>query len=840
MRTVPASIAAAWAEGLFIGDRRPIARVTVQHPSMRLRNYPLVSTFTEKITTDIKSGDVKVTIDPKHGQKVNQTYADYLFTGGTTDHPVPSLTALFVALYDSIDAATPETLAASSRVSPALVTRTLAGYLPSLAALLRMVGALGGDAALQKEFRRLYALRRGLELPLELPNVKSVSWSRSVDSDVADCTIEVWNTRPLAIGETPDPDDLDQPGYYTYSRGGSSFSSAWGHARNPWFGMLVPDNIVRTFEGYGFDPDVPPELDPNLVQTGIWMIDSVTMTTAGTMSIKMRDLGRLLLDQMYYAPVVPADFYNEDWTNWDGEFPTKPAQTKLKVTAQDSSNTPWIGSGTVAGHKLSWAFDGNPNTYWLSIGNDRPSRRFAYEWVQCKVNNQSVNRVKLRTKKKGYTYYVSVKVGGVWQGAKSINYHEDGIGMNGSDIAYVATGAVTTEKFIDVKLPATYKKVQAIRVTLGNLQSFPVGTYHYRGAIRDVEVYGPGGTGKPDHYVKGPAGSNPGRYDDYTDIVKLICAWAGFLWPAGGRQRITDGTYRSCSPTRFDSAVLGKGVKAQVWGYFQPSGTTGTATLSRSEFDKKPLMDGIAYVRGILGFVFFIDEYGGVQWRMPNVYNYGCLRSNVSANPKYLPGRVHLISEDSVLMSLDCTIDSKNVRESYFVGDAMGKFGAFAPGFNPNPTGIRRMAGWTDPNFSPATDSKGNSTKKQVADAEAQCQLMADMLSLRQLFTYRKDRVQIPANPAIQIDDQIKIVERVSEEAYVHYVNGISSSLDMSSGEWTYDLDTHWLGETPNTRWLFKTEDLYPVSQKYVAAQQEATASSVVIDGRGLGPEVTA
>jgi hypothetical protein len=34
---------------------------------------------------------------------------------------------------------------------------------------------------------------------------------------------------------------------------------------------------------------------------------------------------------------------------------------------------------------------------------------------------------------------------------------------------------------------------------------------------------------------------------------------------------------------------------------------------------------------------------------------------------------------------------------------------------------------------------------------------MADMISLRQLFTYRTDAVKIPANPAIQVDDQVRI-----------------------------------------------------------------------------------
>jgi hypothetical protein len=45
MRDIPDSIADAWSDGLFIGDRKPTARVTVQHPDMFLRNYPLMSTF---------------------------------------------------------------------------------------------------------------------------------------------------------------------------------------------------------------------------------------------------------------------------------------------------------------------------------------------------------------------------------------------------------------------------------------------------------------------------------------------------------------------------------------------------------------------------------------------------------------------------------------------------------------------------------------------------------------------------------------------------------------------------------------------------------------------------
>jgi hypothetical protein len=735
MRDVPASITAAWREGLFVGDRKPVARVTVQHPTMFLRKYSLMSTFSYRRQGDIKAVDATMVIDPSKGHKVNQIYADFLFTK--------------------------------------------------------------------------------LNTPKELPNVKAVSWTRSIDTDVADCTIECMNTAAVPTGGAPRSDQLDQPGFYTYSRGGTAFSKRWGHERNSWFGMLVPDNIIRTFEGYGCNPDVPPERDEHLVQTGMWIIDSVTMDTQGSLTIKCRDIGRILMDQMYYKPVVPEDFYNEDWSNWSGEYPgeTVTKRTKLKVKAADSSNTPWIGNSltnAVHGHKLQHAFDGDPGTYWLSIGNDRPSRRFAYEWVQCSVPKQTVSGVRVRTKKKGYTCYVSVKVDGVWQGTGKINYHEDGIGKNGSDIHYVKSERITTEGYVDIDLPKNYAKAEAVRVTLGNLQNFHMSPFSYRGGIRDVEVYGLSKSTKKRKLKVGPIGSNPNKYYDYTHIVKLLCAWGGFFWPDGARQRLSDGTFATVQPGKFDSAVLGKGVRGRVWGDFMESGTSGPAALNHSNFDKKSLMDGIAYVRDILGFLFFIDETGGVQWRLPNIYNYGCLRSTMSAKPGYIK-YAHPIDEKTVLTALNCVIDSKNVREAFFVGDINGKIGAFAPGFNPNPTGLRRIAGWTDQNF----------------EKTAECELMADMMSLRQLFTYRTDRVTIPANPAIQIDDQVRIFERVTSEGYLHYVKGISSSLDMESGQWTYDLDTHWLGfDRPGSIWLFNPKQFRATTQKTIRDQLKSALDS--------------
>ena len=47
---------------------------------------------------------------------------------------------------------------------------------------------------------------------------------------------------------------------------------------------------------------------------------------------------------------------------------------------------------------------------------------------------------------------------------------------------------------------------------------------------------------------------------------------------------------------------------------------------------------------------------------------------------------------------------------------------------------------------------------------------MADFITMRQAFTYRTGSMKIAANPEIQIDDQLLVKERVTEEFYYHYV----------------------------------------------------------------------
>lgn len=1020
-------------------------------------------------------------------------------------------------------------------------------------------------------------------IPKELPNVKSISWSRDVDAEIADCTVELYNTQPLPIGETPRGRDFDLPGWYTPTRGAGTTRNRWGHEVNEWSKLLLPDNIIRTYEGYGFDPDVCPSKDSHLVQTGAWIIDEITMTSAGTISLKCRDFGRLLTDHIAMEPVIPESFYplkfkarekisgirppqaldldtqdpgsgpntppsnvvvtpgngkmtatwdpmppvpvdqalppelaegtsyktfsgkyylrrpegrwyratgpgqvagvkylygdwtgipeadvgnvvgtvvdlfggaggieqytpryenvgfriringhlqgisldetqtsvtiprllngnvyffevgavyqelntgrryttdmsqniffsprtsdavrvdmfsiesdlepdgtindgflrwgyigdgrevtwkvtcfinqqrGQDepgeftrievnrvrtfeltetvangpgvtgldtdikdlnvynavvWATWDGhvgpgghmsrtglwtEFwqgpvasvepdPPPNAEGRAAYTGPSgetveanpvevalrfsgSSNTPYVGlNGGVHGHTGAHAFDDDINSYWLSVGNSRPDAPYAYEWIEGSCGTAAINAVGFRSAYKNMLCYVSLKTKEGWithDPSNVIPYDPNHAASspNGANIPFVTAKVVNPNGIKDVvriTLAQAYPGVERVRLTFYNLPNTGVGTYKYRAAINEVYAWGNASTPDaartaptpeggevtdargvrivPAGFIPG-AGGTPGMYEDYTDIVKLLCAWGGLFWPENGRVYACDGTYTSFSfgPAPYNlgpniDPVLGLGPHnkgGRVWGDFEVAGVAGVKDLTVDLFDKKPLMDGVSHVRDILGFLFYIDEEGSAVFRSPNIYTQGNWVLNRSGNAGRTPEMV-VIDELQTLVDLTATLSSRNVREQVFIGTPDGKIAGTAKGMNPNPSGWRRVAGWTDQNFA---------TKEE-------CQVMADLITLRQLFTYRGDNLTIAGYPRIQINDQIRINERVTSESYIHYVKSINSELDMETGQWIYNLETHWLGERPYSAWAFDPKkDLLKVTQRYL------------------------
>lgn len=762
MRELPARFERVWRRGDFTGDQRPVRRVTVQRPQMSLRTYEVRSTFRNVPASPFEDDPPSNSpypdgVNPKKGEKHTQTFADFFFSATHT--------------------------------------------------------------------------------PVELPNVTSIRWTRSVDTDAAEVRIELLNTVELPVGVAKAPSDLQ--GYLSPRRGTTSMNGRWGDAENAWKNLLVPDNLIRTYEGWGSQAlgktrgesgFVPPEKDSYLVQTGLWIIDEVNFdATTGKVTIVARDPGRLLLDQIAMAPVIPSSFYPLTFKDWNDSYrvryrTTKSVDTveKMDIKHLGSGNDKWPESAYVGakvyGHSSTHAFDGKKSTYWLSVGNGQVGWRSAYEYLDIGVKG-TVAEVGFHTVKSGYKAYISVETKDGWVSGKTMPYRQDGRGRYEEGVPYVAYAArLDGEGEHRIKLKKPIEGARRVRIWLGNLQYFNLPGAKYRAAIREVAVYTPAKKEvKVSKYrsmdlTPGPAGANPGRVNDYTDIVKLFCAWAGLFWPRNGRLRASDGTSVSAGPSKRDTATLGKGVAGAVWGDFEAVGTAPVSEIPPNVFDKKSLMDGVRYIAEALGFIFYFDELGRAQWRLPNIYTPGNNTPIVDqqpgvAYPAYIqppsPTRwdsVITLDESISLIELSQTLQSRNVREGVFVANPTGKFSALVAGFNPNPVGLRRFGGWSDVNF----------------EDESEAQVMADMIAVRQMFRYQTNRLQIPAHPAIQINDQVRIVERVTAEAGVHYVKTISSSNEGDT--WTYTLDTHWLG-TGKGAWAFDANALEGPTRFLVAGR---------------------
>lgn len=688
----------------------------------------------------------------------------------------------------------------------------------------------------------------------EIRNIKSCSWDRSVGQDAATCSITLLNTDLTAIGEPRDnptsPAEFDKPGHFTFNRGDQTVSAnRWGFdTETGWNGILVPDRVVKTFEGYSGDWSKPPPQDPNLVQSGTWMIDKVTYNSDGTITLEMRDLARLLLDTIVFPPGVPNSEYPLSWTRNHSEMiPHRDAKggefkdRLIRFGSASSSNEKYIGkgftnlpftkyvqdNGGADGHLARHAIVDHPRdtdaekrqdeaTFWRSTGQDTKN---AFVWWQFDVDGDRMPLAALRLRMAGgpYRLYVSIHDGTKWVGQKNIGWKKNGkAGSPGNvdidaKIPFVYTRIADRYHPFDVILPRKYM-AKKIRLTLTQLQHTGVGEHPYRGGIREVMAYTANNISDL-YFDKGHILKVIGNYGDWTHVVKWVCAWAGFYWPPHStgldfiRVQGEGATTKDYVSYTYPDPTLPKG---RVWGDFMKSGTGGVADLTVDQFDKKPLMDIVNYVRDLLGFLFFIDEMGAVVWRMPNLWKLG----NYVTPENFEDGRpgqryrgkrttnIITIDEQETLLSYETVLDSSNLRERIFVANAVGGVGTVIKGFNPYPVGLTRVEGWSDQNFK---------TKQET-------RVMADMISARNMFTYRTGQAVIPGYPAIQIDDQIRIFERVTNETYYHYVMGIKSDLDMEEGVWTYSLQTHWLGEDPSDAWVVKVDELDNVTQQYLSA----------------------
>ena len=657
----------------------------------------------------------------------------------------------------------------------------------------------------------------------ELRNIKRCTWARSTDRDVAECTLTLLNADIVRMGIDEALNDFEHHGAFTYNNGDTTEAEArWGSQDLGWNRAMTPDKLVRTYEGYGCDPDEAPAHDPHLYASGTWLVDEVTYAANGDLQLNMRDLGRLLLDSICHPPVIPWSHYPLDFSTIrseavDGRVPTG-GEWKRPAATATSSNNLYVGegivdspkyvsdSGAVLGHQNNHAIRGSEEDYWLSTGQESQD---SFVWWEEEFDSpQDLAGIRIHTRAGPHRVFVSLMVGGEWTGKRKIPYQvtTEDIDLE-ARIKFQHSEVIDRGIAYDITFRKRFENVQKVRLTFTRLRRPAGGTYPWRAALRDVKVY-VGATGFTDGELMRPVGN----IRDFSDMVKWACAWGGLFWPSGANSNFIKYSQDGDDTVNYEyvarDPILPKG---RVWGSFQKTGTSPEADVTADQFDKQPLMDIVAYAKNVTGFSFWFDECGGAIWRMPNLFELGNYRNPHHLLPRRGPVRttdVVEIDEEETLLEYSTRLSSRNLRERIFVGNSTGKFGANIRGFATYGasrglgirSGLRRTSGWTDENFA----------------SRRECLVAADMIAVKQLYDFRRSRATIPGNPAIQIDDQVRIWERVTNESYYHYVVGISSDIDIERGTWEYQLETHWLGDNPEDAWIVDPDILQTSTQNYL------------------------
>lgn len=721
--------------------------------------------------------------------------------------------------------------------------------------VLKTVGQL--DAATQEgdQFRTLL-FSQDAEY-FEIPNIVTISIDRRVGADAASMTLVMRNQTaadvldnldethagsdptedeaggPLAIAPTKrELGEFASPGFFSFRRG-LEFDAQWkwGHAQDPtWVDMFIPNRVIRTFQGYGTDGSGQPHLDAELVLTGSWLIDRVEYSVNGLVTIHCRDFAKLLIEQRLYPPIIPLNRYPLDicgdttkvvtsTVTVDTEIAIDGVSDDLGIHPQlpnwDSGNVPYFGfDGSVYGHKPSHAFDGDESTFWLSMRNNGPNEVWSFEWIESDTRGHLINQVHMKLKYGNYKIWIAVYTspddenGEGWVGNQYVPYGFDSApaAPNGSYVPFVKqVNAPSGDGWMTIDLPRTYKAF-AVRVIFSNLANYGrISGGDYRAAVYELQVR---------HFT--PAGATktitesseveetvpvPGNIDDYTDIIKLFCAWSGFYWPDGD-----------------DDPILKEwgAPGGRVWGDFFYSGAQPVEPncIPASYWDNKSVMDGINQIKEILGFVFYIDPGGGVIFRPPNIWRTG----NHLWGVGYVgEDTVRDIDETKVLLDYGVTIDDKDLRSKIVVVSAQDPtlHGAYTPG-HASTEGVPSAA--IDDLALLGGQERVMLVPNYPFISQAEVDKFGFLVSLWIHWAYRASKFRIPGIAALEPDDQVRIYERITAETFIHYVEGYSSVMNVDQGTWYMDVDTHWLGNGPSEEWHISMTTMDPSLYAYLVA----------------------
>lgn len=280
-----------------------------------------------------------------------------------------------------------------------------------------------------------------------------------------------------------------------------------------------------------------------------------------------------------------------------------------------------------------------------------------------------------------------------------------------------------------------------------------------------------------------------GNYKDYADIIYDMLIWSGFYYdsfPTSGTPVLGGGPEPDASAEGF----------AQVHGIIETTGAYADECLPDDMFYMRPVIDAITEIRNIVGYLFWIDEEGGAHFQSPNWFEPGNFDEN-AVHIDFVPE----VDEVTHLFDYTASLSSENLRTEIVISSEavppVPPYGSSEETYRAYKDAISRATFYTPEDGQdmahgmhlPAMWVNG-----AFSDPDEQ-ETMAKLIALHVHYRHRQGSLTMIGNPCIQVNDQVRILERQTDETYIHYVRGISSSLSNATGEYRMTLTTHWMGD---------------------------------------------
>lgn len=592
------------------------------------------------------------------------------------------------------------------------------------------------------------------------------------------------NATNFSIGMAAHPDGK---GYWVLRRGGHVEAHGSASLHTDSVGHTGVENYVLYNAGPGTDPwgaqgiqafDIAPTYDGNgyYIITGdgrVFAFGNATSTPGFSLTVGLAGSNW----NQYRMPTTNVD-------NFMQQIPLTilvPANNPLGFERAEVYTFATCRRGTsVAGHptKLGcWVTNGSGEV--TALGTTHYGQLYNRVYAPGAGNSFRLNTTEfthsIRSTTTGNGYWIAF-------GSGHIAAYGDAVGQGPTDV-------YAENPNVDLRIPDNeITDFNFFRALIWSIAPDPDGSgFWLLAADGSVGHYNAKFWGQPGYYGMSGIRWFDGNYEDYVDIVKDVLLWAGWLF------------YNSGQP----------GNEAPpVYGNLESTGIPSDAKFSADKFDKQTIIDVINEIKQIVGYSFWIDEQGAAIFTSPNWWQAGNLdelgqRIYVDGSGNRVastdPGAqvfIPEIDETLTLVDYSTTLSGEALRSEIVIGNNQPDYK------DPSSTGfIRYYPNTATENIRPGVPALRNITKPAMWVNEAfenteEMELMAELINLQIWFSQRTGQVSTVGNPLITINDQVKLYERNTSETYIHYVRGISSRMNLDTGEYYMDLTTNWLGDT--------------------------------------------